>query len=136
MQRKGIKRRPMADAVLASLEPELKEYRELDGDGLYFRVKPDGGKSWQLRYKTATGKWSWIGLGGYPDISGALARKKATELRHSIRNGIDPIAQRRTSEANQEATQASLFKNVAEDWLPHKSGKAYLINPSSKYGPT
>ena len=30
MQRKGIKRRPMADAVLASLEPEPKEYRELD----------------------------------------------------------------------------------------------------------
>ena len=41
--------------------------RELDGDGLYFRVKPDGSKSWQLRYKKADGKWSWLGLGGYPE---------------------------------------------------------------------
>lgn len=51
MKRSQIKRRPLADTVLASLEPEPKEYRELDGDGLYFRVKPDGSKSWQLRCK-------------------------------------------------------------------------------------
>lgn len=51
MKRTDIKRRPLADTVLATLEPESKEYRELDGDGLYFRVKADGNKSWQLRYK-------------------------------------------------------------------------------------
>lgn len=56
MKRSEIKRRPLADTVLASLAPEAKEYRELDGDGLYFRVKPDGSKSWQLRYKKADGK--------------------------------------------------------------------------------
>lgn len=42
MKRTNIKRRPLSDTVLANLEPELKEYRELDGDGLYFRVKPNG----------------------------------------------------------------------------------------------
>lgn len=41
MKRADIKRRPLSDTVLANLEPESKEYRELDGDGLYFRVKPD-----------------------------------------------------------------------------------------------
>ena len=51
MKRTEIKRRPLSDTVLATLEPESKEYRELDGNGLYFRVKPDGNKSWQLRYK-------------------------------------------------------------------------------------
>ncbi len=49
MKRTEIKRRPLADTVLANLEPESKEYRELDGDGLYFRVKPDGKKAWQLQ---------------------------------------------------------------------------------------
>lgn len=44
MKRTEIKRRPLSDTVLANLEPEAKEYRELDGDGLYFRVKPDGKK--------------------------------------------------------------------------------------------
>ncbi|TLX54603.1 DUF4102 domain-containing protein, partial [Stutzerimonas nosocomialis] len=36
-----MKRRPLADTVLATLEPEAKEYRELDGNGLYLRVKPE-----------------------------------------------------------------------------------------------
>lgn len=45
MKRTDIKRRPLSDTVLANLEPESKEYRELDGEGLYFRVKPDGKKA-------------------------------------------------------------------------------------------
>jgi hypothetical protein len=56
---------PLSDTALAGLEPDANEYRELDGSGLYFRVKPDGQKSWQLRYKKPDGKWSWLGLGGY-----------------------------------------------------------------------
>lgn len=74
MKRSEIKRRPLADTVLATLEPESSAYRELDGNGLYFRVKPNGQKSWELRYKKADGKWSWLGMGGYPEVSGALAR--------------------------------------------------------------
>ena len=62
MKRADIKRRPLADTVLATLEPELKEYRELDGNGLYIRVKPDGNKSWQLRYKKANGHGLGLGL--------------------------------------------------------------------------
>lgn len=46
MRRSEIKRRPLADTVLATLESEDKEYRELNGSGLYFRVKPGGQKSW------------------------------------------------------------------------------------------
>ncbi len=41
-----IERRPLSDMILASFEPESKEYRELDGNGLYFSVKPDDNKSW------------------------------------------------------------------------------------------
>ena len=54
MKRTEIKRRPLSDTVLATLEPESKEYRELDGNGLYFRVKPDGKKAWLFRYKKAS----------------------------------------------------------------------------------
>ncbi|MCF9046318.1 hypothetical protein [Acinetobacter nectaris] len=41
MKRSQIKKRPMADTTLASLELEDKDYRGLDGNGLYFRVKKD-----------------------------------------------------------------------------------------------
>ena len=72
MKRSEVKRRPLADTVLATLEPEGKVYRVLDGDGLYFRVKPSGAKSWELRYKTPTGKWSWYGIGSYTELSLSL----------------------------------------------------------------
>ncbi|TXH92759.1 MAG: DUF4102 domain-containing protein [Pseudomonas sp.] len=123
MLRSEIKRRPLADTVLSTLEPDAKEYRELDGNGLYFRVKPDGGKSWQLRYKNFEGKWSWLGIGGYPEVGGALARKKAAELRNTISQGIDPLAQRRAEKAAQEAANARLFRITAEDWLAFKQSK-------------
>ena len=46
MKRTQIKKRPMSDTTLATLEPDEKEYREQNGNGLYFRVKPDGKKAW------------------------------------------------------------------------------------------
>ncbi|ESK40599.1 hypothetical protein P256_01054 [Acinetobacter nectaris CIP 110549] len=58
MKRSDIKRRPLSDTALASLEPEDKDYRELDSNSLYFLVQKNGNKSWQLRYKKLCGKWS------------------------------------------------------------------------------
>ena len=80
MKRSQIKRRPLTDTVLSSLEPDGKDYRELDGSGLYFRVRMNGAKSWNLRYKRPNGQWSWLGLGGFPAVSKKAARKKAQEL--------------------------------------------------------
>ncbi|WP_405118728.1 tyrosine-type recombinase/integrase [Pseudomonas leptonychotis] len=123
MKRNAIKRRPLADTVLATLEPEAKEYRELDGNGLYFRVKPDGGKSWQLRYKNAAGKWSWIGLGSYPETGGALARKKAGEHQAMISTGTDPLEHKRSAKQLAEQASTRTFRAAAEDWYLHMQAK-------------
>jgi hypothetical protein len=81
MNRTDIKRCPLADTTLSSLEPEAGAYRELDSPGLYFRVKPNGQKSWELRYKKPDGKWSWLGLGGYPEVGGALQLDSPSRVR-------------------------------------------------------
>ena len=49
MLRKDIKKRPLSEKVLATLIPEDRDYRELDGAGLYFLVKRSGVKNWQFR---------------------------------------------------------------------------------------
>jgi len=116
MKRSDIKRRPLSDTALASLEPDAKEYRELDGNGLYFRVKSDGQKSWQLRYKTQEGKWSWLGLGGYPEVGGAMARQKATELRTDAAEGKNPITTRRTRKAAEVRAASNTFEHLAREW--------------------
>lgn len=123
MKRTEIKRRPLSDTVLANLEADEKEYRELDGNGLYFRVKPDGNKSWQLRYKKPDGKWSWLGIGGYPEIGGQLARKKAQELIADIGKGENPIITKQERKAKELDQHNSTFENLAKEWLDTKQNK-------------
>ncbi|KXS37460.1 MAG: putative integrase [Halomonadaceae bacterium T82-2] len=121
MKRSQIKRRPLADTVLATLEPEDKAYRVADGGGLYFRVKPNGSKSWELRYKAPdTSKWTWYGLGSYTELSGSKARKKALEAQDLLREGIDPAKQRRAQKAAEDAARANTFRRAAEYWYEHK----------------
>ncbi|MCY1526708.1 Prophage integrase IntS [compost metagenome] len=116
MKRQQIKRRPLADTTLSTLEPEATVYREHDGNGLYFRVKPNGQKSWELRYKKPDGKWSWLGLGGYPEVSGALARKKAAELRAEAANGNNPLVTKHARKAAAIAAATNTFEKLAREW--------------------
>ena len=120
MKRTEIKRRPLADTVLATLEPDDKEYREQDGNGLYFRVKPDGKKSWQLRYKTPAGKWSWLGLGTYPAVGGSMARKKAAELNSDAASGKNPSISKQVRKAEEMAAVNNTFEQLAREWLDGK----------------
>ncbi|NWB48785.1 tyrosine-type recombinase/integrase [Pseudomonas gingeri] len=124
MKRSEIKRRPMADTVLATLEPEAKEYRELDGSGLYLRVRPDGNKAWQLRYKKPDGKWSWLGLGGYGkgdhQLSGAQARQKAADLQADAAQGGNPMATKLARKAAEAEAANNTFEHLAREWYANK----------------
>ena len=116
MKRTDIKRRPLADTTLSSLEPEAGAYRELDSPGLYFRVKPNGQKSWELRYKKPDGKWSWLGLGGYPEVGGAFARQKAADLRADASEGKNPITSKKARQAAEVDAANDTFEALAREW--------------------
>ncbi|WP_434135922.1 tyrosine-type recombinase/integrase [Pseudomonas luteola] len=120
MKRSEIKKRPLADTVLTNLEPEDKEYRELDGNGLYFRVKPNGQKGWLLRHKKPDGRWGWHGLGGYPEIPAKVARKRAVELRELTAHGIDPVKHKAAQKAAREASALNPFHESAAYWYQRK----------------
>lgn len=120
MKRSHIKKRPMADTTLATLEPEASEYRELDGNGLYFRVKPDGKKSWLFRYKKPCGKWSWLGLGSYPEVSGQLARQKANELMTDISGGNNPFVTKQQRKQTELEASKSTFEALFLEWFNGK----------------
>lgn len=61
-----------------------------DGGGLYLRVSPTGSKAWVFRFQL-DGKRRDMGLGPFPDISLAEARRRATDHRNQRREGIDPL---------------------------------------------
>lgn len=121
MKRSDIKRRPLADTVLNSLEPEAKEYREAYGvDRLYFVVSPNGRKRWEMRHKKADGKWTWLGLGGYPEYSAKRAREKVSQLTDLIEQGIDPIQHRHAAKNAAATLVANTFRSAAETWYEKK----------------
>jgi integrase len=61
-----------------------------DGAGLWLEVKPNGSRRWFFRC-TIDGKRREPGLGTYPDVALALARKKAAALRALVAQGLDPL---------------------------------------------
>ncbi len=68
--------------------------RYSDGDGLHLFINKRGRKSWVQRI-TVEGRRRDIGLGGYPTVSLAQARKRASDNREAIGNGRDPVADKR-----------------------------------------
>ena len=68
--------------------------RYSDGDGLHLFIHKSGRKSWVQRI-TVEGRRRDIGLGGYPAVSLAQARKRASDNRETIGNGRDPVAEKR-----------------------------------------
>lgn len=122
MFRKDIKKRPLSEKVLATLVPEDKDYRELDGAGLYFVVKTPGTKSWQFRYKNAEGKWAWIGIGAYPKVCAKLARQKAQEYNVALSKG-EELKPKKILLNEKKELESLYFQNLMRDWLDTKSTK-------------
>lgn len=73
--------------------------------GLHLQVKTTGARSWILRAKVGD-KRRDIGLGGYPDVSLALARESARAARALIRQGVDPVEDRKARQQSLRVAQA------------------------------
>jgi hypothetical protein len=83
--------------------------------GLLLRISPqseNGASSWVLRVMVGDRRRD-IGLGGFPDVTLAQAREKARVLREQIRQGIDPVTERKAAKRALIASQAR-FMTFAE----------------------
>jgi hypothetical protein len=82
--------------------------------GLAMQVQASGARSWVLRLSIA-GKRREMGLGGFPDVTLADARRRAREEREKADKGVDPIVERKAaaSKLRAEAAKAYTFKESA-----------------------
>jgi integrase len=95
-----------------------------DGKGLYLRVGEGGAKSWVLRYML-DGRAREMGLGSYYDLSLAEARERARGFRKMVKDGVDPIDNRRAERAARRAERAKVmtFRQCAEVYVKaHQAG--------------
>ena len=104
--------------------------------GLHVQIWPSGAKSWVLR--TRYGPWAEtrlsdgtiqrgrkkreIGLGAYPDVLPGAARDKAREAKAKLEAGIDPIAERKATQAALIASQRRGM-TFAEAWQRYAAEK-------------
>lgn len=104
-----------------------------DGAGLMLVVGNDGSRKWVLRVQ-ANGKRRDIGLGPASEVSLADARMKADECKKAIREGRDPVAERRAAKA--EPAKMPTFRESAmmvhkehlPSWKNAKHGAQWLAS--------
>jgi integrase len=104
-----------AQAVKTAM-PREKEYRIHDGNGLFFRVRPSGAKSWLFSFSLpGERKLIRMPIGSVKDVSLKEARNKVAELRKLVAEGIDP----RTAKAAAIAAnaQAITMQALFDTWI-------------------
>lgn len=112
----------------------LKPGRHSDGGGLYLNVSSTGSKSWLFMWVVA-GKRREMGLGAYPVIGLAKARKLAAECRDAVSDGRDPIAEKK-AEAPSEPTFGEcadqLIESMKGSWRNAKHREQWVYTLSRK----
>jgi len=110
---------PLNDKQIQNAKPKDKNYYLMDGKGLYLIITPKGGKWWRFKY-TFEAKQQTLSLGTYPIVSLLEAREKAAQLKKEIKQGINPLRQRREAKEiikAQEAKNQNTFYNISQKWL-------------------
>ncbi|HIF9403009.1 TPA: integrase domain-containing protein [Photobacterium damselae] len=111
----------LSDKEIKSAKPKEKEYILSDGDGLRLRVKPNGSKLWLLNYTHPTKKKRTnLGLGKYPDLSLANARKLSLEAKELLVQGLDPLEDKKSQQQKHKAIHQHTFINVSKEWFEIK----------------
>lgn len=89
--------------------------------GLYLQVTPNNGRTWLLRSKVGDARRE-IGLGGYPDVTLAMARDRARDAKDQIRRGVDPVEHRRAAKAALRAARLRglSFTDATDKYLSTK----------------
>jgi len=78
-------------------------------------VQPGGAKLWRLKYRHG-GTERTYSIGAYDEISLAEAREERDRARAWLRDGKDPVSERRVDRARAIARQAITFEAVAREF--------------------
>lgn len=113
----------LTNVKIKTAQPTAKAYKLFDGGGLFLLIKPNGTKSWRLKYRIH-GKEKLLALGVYPSMSLKAAREAREAAKRMIGNSIDPVQEKARQRAEKAAETASSFESMAKTW--HK-GRASTL---------
>jgi len=84
-----------------------------DGEGMYLLVKSDGKRYWRMKCRL-NGKEKLLALGSYPKISLAQAREERRKMQALIKQGIDPVLQKKQAKQEQQKTDQQAVKDAGK----------------------
>ncbi|MFQ3665578.1 MAG: integrase arm-type DNA-binding domain-containing protein [Sphingomonadaceae bacterium] len=106
----------MAGRLTARQVERLGPGRHSDGNGLILTVKLGGARSWTFRFQRH-GRRAEVGLGSFPEVSLAKARKLALECAQAVVEGRDLAAER------QREREAPTVREALTAWMEKRAGK-------------
>lgn len=113
--------RPLTNTEVLRSKAIDKDLTLHDGDGLFLIVKTSGKKLWRFRYqRPVTKQRTMMGLGAFPALSLADARRLRADYLSLLANGIDPQAQAELATEQQQIALDSIFSTVAANWFALK----------------
>ncbi len=117
----------LTELSVKQAKPKEKQYKLTDGEGMYLRTYPNGSKYWQLQYWFG-GSQKILSFGVWPDVSLKEAREKRFEAKKKIKEGINPIEEKKEIleaekhiEAEKKLSDSTTLNMVAKEWLLRQS---------------
>lgn len=117
----GAQATRLSDVKVKAAKAKEKDYILTDGNGLQMRVRINGSKLWNFNYiHPETKKRINMGLGTFPEISLAQARKRTVEARELVAQGLDPKEKRDAERHAKKAATEHTFENISTEWFKLK----------------
>ena len=112
----------LTDVQVRAARAADKPSKLADATGLFLLLHPNGSKYWRLKYRYA-GKEKQLALGVYPEVTLAKARDLVLEARSLLKEGQDPVIERRATRARAAASATVTFEGIAREWMAARANK-------------
>ncbi|BDV43408.1 integrase [Geotalea uraniireducens] len=106
---------PLSETQVRNAKPKDKEYKLMDGFGLFLLVTPTSGKLWRFDYRLGD-KRKTMALGAYPEVSLAEARQRREDAKKLLANGVDPGEIKKAQKAAVISSNEKSLEVVARAW--------------------
>ena len=112
---KGAGIMALTDVAIKNAKQRVKPYKMGDAGGLFLLVQPSSGKLWRLKYRV-DGREKKLGIGTYPEVSLAEARRRRDDARELIAAGKDPSREKQRDKARSRLQADNTFKTIAAEF--------------------
>ncbi len=105
----------LTDIAIRNAKSRAKPYKLGDALGLFLLVQPTGGKLWRLKYRV-DGREKKLGIGTYPEISLADARKRRDDAREMMATGKDPSREKQRDKTRARLQADNTFSGISAEY--------------------